>query len=424
MTGQPGAAAFGHHMLHEVVLRDLVSTTYRGTSLDQPAQAVAVRVVSRALAATHGEIDGFLRANSQVASVDHPHVLRVVDVGEHDLHPYVATVWRDGVALGDLLSAHGPLPVWVVVRLAGQLAEALDALHDADIVHGTLGPRTVWVKRRRRGQRALSAALTGFGTSHLLGAALHNASGAAAAQDVLFVAPEQVRDGSSDAASDQYALGCLLFMALTGAPPFTVPTNRELFGAHLRTPPPAITSLRPDLDPEWDLVVSQALDKDPTARFDNCRTLLQAVGRCTPPPDDAGRTVVLPTWAPGVAAVASAPLLLGDDPAHPGNTASVPPEPGHVDSAVGHGRPDDTGAGERPAAEGQGSDTAGALSRSGTSSTGPHAAPRRRGGPALRRLLIAVVMVVALVTVLALSGVAWPVDTQDVSWPAWLAGSE
>jgi len=303
VTGQPsGVKHFDRHALHEVAVRDLVSTTYRATSIgptERPvtSQLVALRVIGDGFAGRRDAVDRFLHANGEVSAIDHPHVLRVIEVGRHRSRPYVASVWRDGMPFEHLLATHAPLPVWVVLRLGGQLAEALDTLHGHGIVHGTVGVRSVWIKSRRRGQPSVSAAVTSFGTGHLLGAALRNAGDADAATDVFCAAPEQVRDGRTDPCSDQYALACLLFMALTGAPPFAAPTNKALFRAHASTVPPLISGRRPDLDAAWDEVFRRALDKDPGARFENCRTLMREAGRCAPP-GDRGPASSSPTTGP------------------------------------------------------------------------------------------------------------------------------
>lgn len=280
-------------------MRDLVSTTYRATPTgtaerSATSQLVALRVIGDGLMIAQDAADGFLRTNSRVSKVDHPHLLRVIDVGRHEERPYVASVWRDGVPLEQLLASHAPLPMWVVLRLGGQLAEALDTLHSHDIVHGTLGVRSVWIKTRRRGQPASNAVVTSFGTGHLLGAALRNAGDADAASDLFCLAPEQLRDGRTEPSSDQYALACLLFMALTGAPPFAAPTNKALFREHLSAVPPSVGSVHPELDPAWDDVFSRALDKDPSARFENCRTLLRAAGRCAASDDGKQKA---PAWS-------------------------------------------------------------------------------------------------------------------------------
>jgi serine/threonine-protein kinase len=371
VTGQPsGVRHFDRHALHEVAVRDLISTTYRATSIgpaERPVtpQLVALRVIGDSFADRRDAVDRFLHANGEVSAVDHPHVLRVVEVGPQRSRPYVASVWRDGMPLEHLLGVHAPLPVWVVLRLGGQLAEALDTLHGHGIVHGTVGVRSVWIKSRRRGQPSVSAAVTSFGTGHLLGAALRNAGDAEAASDVFCVAPEQVRDGRTDPFSDQYALACLLFMALTGAPPFAAPTNKALFRAHASSAPPLISDLRPDLDAAWDEVFDRALDKDPGARFENCRTLVREAGRCAPSGD---RGPAPPSATAGPAAGAGP--VAGD----------VGPVAGDVGPLAGAEPVAGAGPGDR--------------------SAGAGAPPGRARRPWLRRTLVGLLVAVMVVLVL------------------------
>jgi serine/threonine protein kinase len=125
-----------------------------------------------------------------------------------------------------------------------------------------------------------SAALTAFGSSHLLAPVLPALEDAEAAVDMLFIAPEQLRGEPAGPAADQYALACVLFTALTGTTPFRGETNSELFGSHLFTEAPRASAVRDDLDPSWDEVFARGLAKEPDERFENCRTLVLAAGRC------------------------------------------------------------------------------------------------------------------------------------------------
>lgn len=277
-----GSSAFGGYVLHDVVASDLVTTTYRATpeGTGRPAD-VALRLVDDRLAGQSRAVKGFLHVNQRIAEIDHPHVLRVVDLGRHGGAPFTATAWRDGLTLADLLLEAAPLDVADVLRLGGQLAEALDTTHGHGIVHGTVGLPTVWIRRRPGSRVPPAAALTAFGTSHLLAPILPDLDDEAAAVELLFVAPEQLRGQAAGPASDQYALGCLLFTALTGTTPFRGGTNSDLFGAHLFGEIPPATAAREDLDPAWDEVFARALAKEPDERYENCRMLLLAAGRCT-----------------------------------------------------------------------------------------------------------------------------------------------
>jgi serine/threonine-protein kinase len=276
-----GSSTFGGYVLHDVVASDMVTTTYRATPEgDRRPGDVALRLVDDRLAGQSRAAKGFLHVNQRIAEIDHPHVLRVVDLGRHGGAPFAATAWRDGLTLADLLLEAAPLDVADVLRLGGQLAEALDTTHDHGIVHGTVGLATVWIRRRPGSRVPPAAALTAFGTSHLLAPVLPDLDDEAAAVELLFVAPEQLRGEPAGPAADQYALACLLFTALTGTTPFRGATNNDLFGAHLFGEVPAATAARDNLDRGWDDVFATALAKDPDERFDNCRTLLLAAGRC------------------------------------------------------------------------------------------------------------------------------------------------
>jgi hypothetical protein len=283
-----GPWELGAYETHDVVLTDLVSTTSRATAARdrdgvRAGQAVALRVVHPRLATRERAVRGFLGVNERVAAIDHPHVLRVVDVTVDHGAPMVASVWRDGRALSDLLLESAPLPAREVLRLGGQVAEGLDTVHEHGVVHGTVGPQTVWVKHRRGSRVPPSAALTGFGSTYLLGQILREIDDEPASVDLLFVAPEQLQGEVAGPRSDQYALACLLYTALTGTTPFRGGSHHSLFAAHLWDDPPLATAARDDLAPAWDDLFRRALAKRPQDRFDNCRTLLLEAGRCTRP---------------------------------------------------------------------------------------------------------------------------------------------
>jgi serine/threonine-protein kinase len=273
---------------HDVVLTDLVSTTSRATAARDGAgvragQEVALRVVQPRLSSRTRAVRGFLGVNERVAAIDHPHVLRVVDVTVDQGAPMVASVWRDGRALSALLLESAPLSVRDVLRLGGQVAEGLDTVHEHGVVHGTVGPLSVWIKHRPGSRVPPSAALTGFGSTYLLGQILRELDDEPASVDLLFVAPEQLRGEVAGPRTDQYALGCLLFTAVTGTTPFRGETHHSLFAAHLWDDPPSATAARDDLAPGWDDLFARALAKDPQERFENCRTLLLEAGRCARP---------------------------------------------------------------------------------------------------------------------------------------------
>lgn len=311
-AAENGPWTLGEYELHEVVSSDLVSSTYRaarsrGGSDSRRADDVALRVVRTELAPHTRAVKGFLHVNERVAAIDHPHLLRIVDVGTQQGDPLVATVWREGMPLSQLLLESAPLDPRQVLRLGGQLAEALDTVHADGIVHGNVGLQTVWIKHRRGSRMSPGAAVTGFGTTHLLAAILPELDDRAAAVDLLFVAPEQLQGEPAGPRTDQYALAGVVFTALTGTTPFRGETNNALFGAQLYTDPPRATAVRDDLDPGWDEVFARALAKDPNDRYDNCRTLLLAAGRCAPVAGQRHHAAVSRSWEPRTGSPAGQP---------------------------------------------------------------------------------------------------------------------
>ena len=91
-----------------------------------------------------------------------------------------------------------------------------------------------------------------------------------------YIAPEQIRGDPADGRADQYALACLLFESLTGAPPFRRDTDVATIFAHLEEPPPSVADSRPDLPSELDAVLARGMAKDPADRYDTCERLMTA----------------------------------------------------------------------------------------------------------------------------------------------------
>ncbi|WP_026910257.1 serine/threonine-protein kinase [Patulibacter minatonensis] len=216
------------------------------------------------------------RAVGEARRVEHPVLVRPVDVGTDDDRPYVATAWIDGDDLGHRYSA-GPPPAAEAADLVEQLAGALDAVHAAGQVHGDLGPACVLVRDTPSGPRAW---LTGLGVRRTVleagvGPALTRAPETAGLPGAL--APELADGGTPDARADVYALACLAFELLSGTPPFTGPTGAAVLTAHATRPRPRVTSRRPELPRELDLVLERGMAIDPAERPPSAGALAAAV---------------------------------------------------------------------------------------------------------------------------------------------------
>ena len=267
MTFKEGVE-FAGYRVGEVVGRGGMGVVYRATdiSLDRP---VALKVISADLAANPGFRRRFEAESRTAASLDHPNVIPIFAAGEHEGSLFLAMRFVDGDDLRDEIKARGPLAPERVSRIATQIASALDAAHLAGLVHRDVKPANILLTP---GDHAY---LTDFGltkrvlsdpdetqTGHLLGT-------------LNYVAPEQIRGQPVDARTDVYALGCVLFHALTATVPFAMREHEAKLWAHLSEPPPLAS--RVAAAPEAvDPVIARAMAKDPAERFDSAGELAHA----------------------------------------------------------------------------------------------------------------------------------------------------
>ena len=207
---------FGGYHIIELVGSGGMGLVYRAEQRIL-GRTVALKVIRPEIAESGDYRSRFLREARFAASVDHPHVVSVYDAGEQDGRLYLSMQWIDGTDLGTLIDREQRLAPERAVLIGVQLAEALQAVHDAGLVHRDVKPANVLV--REIGGRDY-AYLTDFGIAK-----------APAAQDSLtrtgwvigtpaYLAPEQIRGEQPGPRSDLYALGCVIFEALTGQPPF------------------------------------------------------------------------------------------------------------------------------------------------------------------------------------------------------------
>jgi len=220
---------------------------------------VALKVLRRALAADDLYRRRFGHEARAAAEVDHPHLARVLEAGEAEGLLYLAVAYVEGGSLADRLATGGPLPLPDLLRLAAEVGAALDALHARGLVHRDVKPSNVLL------DRAGSAVLGDFGLAKGLAYTVLTRPGQVLGT-LDYLAPELIRGLPAGPASDLYALGCVVFECLAGAPPFAGRSLLEVGVAHLQEEPPDAAAGRADLPPMLSWAVSQALRKDPGRR--------------------------------------------------------------------------------------------------------------------------------------------------------------
>lgn len=255
---------------------DLVSATYLAERRSD-GFPVMLQVISEEFSGPD-QAEAFFRTLEDLARVRHPVIPTILDVGAVDGRVYCVSDAVEGRSLAATIAARGRLAHDDSVAVCTELADALDMVHSAGIVHGAVNPRTVWINDRERSPSAPWVSLRGFGSTPMLsGSVLTNREEAAPA-DVLYVAPEQIRGDEQTERIDQYALACMALHCLTGSPPFERTTINSLFGAHLFTAPGDLELRADELAPEIVAALRTALAKDPSARFSSCGAFATAIG--------------------------------------------------------------------------------------------------------------------------------------------------
>ena len=241
---------------------------------------VAIKRILPRLAAEPQFVKMFFAEAELAASLDHPHIAKVLDFGEEGELPYIVMEFVHGVDLADLLkAAKGPLPEAEAATIVVQVAEALQHVHDhrdlhtgkpLGLVHRDVTPSNVLVGYSG------GAKLTDFGIVKATSATQYTATGALKGK-LSYLAPEQARCERIDRRTDIYALGLVMYELFTGRRMHRAMSEVALLARVCDgeyTPPSAV---RDDLDPDVEAIIARALMADPDARFATARELGTAV---------------------------------------------------------------------------------------------------------------------------------------------------
>lgn len=230
---------------------------------------VAIKVVHAHLAHDHALIDRFRHEARHAASLDHPSVVHVYDAGVQDL-PYIVMELVEGPSLRQVLSEQGRLTPGQALAVLEPVARALSRAHERGVVHRDVKPENILLAVDGR------AKIADFGIARTVAATSHTRAGQLVGT-VHYLAPELVDGRDASAASDQYALGVVLFEALTGrkALPAESPTAVAL--RHAREHVPAPSAFATGVDKALDRVVATATARDPRRRFANLAAFADAL---------------------------------------------------------------------------------------------------------------------------------------------------
>jgi serine/threonine protein kinase len=239
---------------------------------------VAIKVLPQHLSASPEVRARFEREARTVSGLNHPHICTLFDVGREGNTDYLVMELIEGETLADRL-AKGALPTPEVLRIGGEIADALDKAHRAGIVHRDLKPGNIMLTRS-------GAKLMDFGLARATGLASHAGSGASIATmtqsptvaqpltaegsivgTFQYMSPEQLEGKEADERSDLWALGCVLYEMATGKRAFDGKSQASLITSIMGSEPAPISQVAPMAPPALDRVVRACLAKDPADRL-------------------------------------------------------------------------------------------------------------------------------------------------------------
>jgi serine/threonine-protein kinase len=224
----------------------------------------------------------FEREVQSAARLSHPNTIAIYDYGHTDDGTfYYVMEYLPGISLQDLVQAHGALPPGRVVYLFRQICAALAEAHAQGLVHRDLKPANIFIAAR--GGETDVAKVLDFGLVKLLRGEgnLELSSDQTVSGTPLYMAPEQATATRSlDARADIYALGAMMYFALTGQPPFTGESALEVLMAHARDPVTPPSRLRPEVPADLEQVVLRCLSKKAEDRYADVKSLGKALAAC------------------------------------------------------------------------------------------------------------------------------------------------
>ena len=234
-----------------------MGTVYLATH-ERLERRVALKLIAPDLAGDPEFRSRFLRESQLAASLDHPHVIPIYDADEVDGVLYLAMRYVDGPSLQAQIRERGPLPRSDALRIAEQIAGALDTAHAADLIHRDLKPANILLADGH-------AYLCDFGLAKRTSSQAMTQAGSFLGT-VDYCSPEQIRGEPLDGRADVYSLGCVLYHCLSGEPPYARDSEIAVLQAHLNEPPPQLAA---DLDD----VFAKAMAKDREDRYSTAGAL-------------------------------------------------------------------------------------------------------------------------------------------------------
>ncbi len=270
-----------------------MGAVYRAEQLSIRGRVVAVKLLRPEFSSSDEFARRFEREAERAAAVSDPHVVMVLDFGRDETGElFIVMEYVAGDTLSTLIHA-GPLPLTRAISFGAQLADALQCVHEAGLIHRDVKPANVII---RKGTDHLK--LMDFGIAHTIDdERTHLTQSGVIVGTPAFMAPEQIEGGTISPQTDIYAWGVVMYAMATGRRPFEASSPTAVQYKHVHEPPPPLRGIRADVPVELERIILRALEKRPE---DRQPTMSEAAAELRALRISASvETVVVPDRSPG-----------------------------------------------------------------------------------------------------------------------------
>ena len=293
-----GKILAGRYEIIEVVGKGGMATVYKARD-NLLNRYVAVKVLKDEYAKDEVFVKRFRTEAQSAASLIHPNIVSVFDVGEDKGISYIVMELLESKTLKDYIEEHGPLSSDLTLKIAAQIASALEAAHKAHIVHRDIKPQNIILNQN------LVAKVTDFGIAKVTNTTSATITSFGKTMgSVHYFSPEHAKGGYTDAKSDLYSLGVVMYEMATGKIPFDAESPVSVALKHIQEEPVPPIEVNPTVTPAINYIILKAMQKSTAKRYQNASEMLTDISIALSKPNlttprvasvEAGATQVIPT---------------------------------------------------------------------------------------------------------------------------------
>ena len=264
----------GRYEIESLAGEGATAVVYRARDPDI-GRTVAIKVLKKEAAADQDYLSRFQREAQSAGTISHPNIVTIYDVGRVGDTPYITMEYLDEKSLKDLLASGKKFPLKAVLRIAIQLASALDFAHQRGVIHRDVKPANILLLKGGE-----TVKLTDFGIARLQGGDhLQQTEVGMVMGTPQYMSPEQVAGNVVDGRSDLFSLGAILYELLTGTKAFDSDNVARLMLQIMEQNPAPISDLTPDVPVGMQRIVRKLLNKRPEQRYAKGAQLVKALER-------------------------------------------------------------------------------------------------------------------------------------------------